>query len=205
MKLFNEHILKPEAQKAKNIATVAVDPSPSSNVQKGDKSNKKKQPGENPTPTSILTKRPLGLNGKASSGKDSRPPIIIVPSALSGIISSMNAADFLQNSTYVTIEEKRKNGAPREKERFITRNVSGEVKSKYLLVDNAKLNPKDWDRVVAVFATGQAWQFKDWPVGYSNPVELFSKVLLSIYLSTFLSVPFYSVCYIFICLLFLMY
>ena len=179
LKLFNEHILKPEAQKAKNIATVAADPSPSSNSQKGDKSNKKSRPGENVISPSISSKSPVISKGKTGAGKDPRPPIIIVPSALSGIISSMNAADFLQNSTYISIEEKRKNGAPREKERFITRNVSTDVKSKYLLVDNAKLNPKDWDRVVAVFATGQAWQFKDWPVGYSNPVELFSKVQLS--------------------------
>lgn len=87
----------------------------------------------------------------------------------------MNAADFLENSTYITIEEKRKIGAPREKERLISRNL-GAVRSKYLLVDSPKLSPKDWERVVAVFATGQAWQFKDWPPGYSNPVELFSKV-----------------------------
>ena len=88
----------------------------------------------------------------------------------------MNAADFLENSTYVSIEEKRKSGAPREKERFITRILPSGVRSKYLLVDNPKLNPNDWDRVVAVFATGQGWQFKDWPAGYSNVVELFSKV-----------------------------
>lgn len=32
------------------------------------------------------------------------------------------------------------------------------------------------DRVVAVFAQGKQWQFKDWPFGYGNPSEIFSKV-----------------------------
>jgi parafibromin len=34
---------------------------------------------------------------------------------------------------------------------------------------------KDWDRVVAVFVTGQDWQFNGWK--WSKPVELFTKVL----------------------------
>jgi parafibromin len=32
------------------------------------------------------------------------------------------------------------------------------------------------DRVVAVFAHGAQWQFKDWPLGEGNPVEIFNKV-----------------------------
>jgi parafibromin len=175
LKLFNEHILKPEAQKTKSAAAPPVDTSSGSNGKDGrDGKSKKHRAGEAPAVTG--GKRATAANGKTSSTKDSRPPIIIVPSALSGIISSMNAADFLENSTYVTIEEKRKAGAPREKERYISRILSGGVRSKYLLIDNPKLSPKDWERVVAVFATGQSWQFKDWPAGFSNPVELFSKV-----------------------------
>lgn len=176
LKLFNEHILKPEAQRTKSAAAAPVDPSSGSTGKDGrDGKSKKHRTGE--SPAAVGSKRaPAAANGKTSSAKDSRPPIIIVPSALSGIISSMNAADFLENSTYVTIEEKRKAGAPREKERYISRMLSGGVKSKYLLIDSPKLSPKDWDRVVAVFATGQGWQFKDWPAGFSNPVELFSKV-----------------------------
>ena len=155
--------MRAEALKAKGLAASADSSS-------GSKDRNKKQRSEVPASGS---KRPI--NGKDPGSKDTRPPIIIVPSALSGIISSMNAADFLENSTYITIEEKRKIGAPREKERLISRDL-GAVRSKYLLVDSPKLSPKDWERVVAVFATGQAWQFKDWPPGYSNPVELFSKV-----------------------------
>lgn len=35
-----------------------------------------------------------------------------------------------------------------------------------------KLAPADWDRVVAVFVMGPAWQFKGWPWN-GNPVEIF--------------------------------
>ena len=29
---------------------------------------------------------------------------------------------------------------------------------------------------MAVFAQGQQWQFKDWPFGDGNPVEIFNKI-----------------------------
>lgn len=77
----------------------------------------------------------------------------------------------------MTIEEKRNSGGQREKEITITRILPNGKNAKYVLLDNPnKLNEKEWDRVVAVFALGQGWQFKDFPGVYSNPVELFSKV-----------------------------
>lgn len=46
----------------------------------------------------------------------------------------------------------------------------------YRVVDNpVKLNEDEWEKVVVVFVTGQAWQFKDWK--WANPVELFQHVL----------------------------
>ena len=38
-----------------------------------------------------------------------------------------------------------------------------------------KLSADDWDRVVAVFVQGPAWQFKGWPWG-GNPVDIFSRI-----------------------------
>jgi parafibromin len=38
------------------------------------------------------------------------------------------------------------------------------------------LNYLKRERVVAVFAQGAQWQFKDWPLGDGNPSEIFSKV-----------------------------
>ena len=45
----------------------------------------------------------------------------------------------------------------------------------YRVIDNPqKLTQQDWNRVVAVFVMGPAWQFKGWPWD-GNPVEIFSK------------------------------
>lgn len=45
----------------------------------------------------------------------------------------------------------------------------------YRVIDNPqKLTAQDWQRVVAVFVMGPAWQFKGWPWD-GNPVEIFSK------------------------------
>lgn len=43
----------------------------------------------------------------------------------------------------------------------------------FILVDStASFKPTYWSRVVAIFTTGQTWQFKTYK--YSNPIELFS-------------------------------
>jgi parafibromin len=49
---------------------------------------------------------------------------------------------------------------------------------KFLVLDAVDtLKDRDWDRVVAVFATGQEWQFKGWK--WERPVDIFSNGLLS--------------------------
>ncbi|PIO76663.1 RNA pol II accessory factor, Cdc73 family [Teladorsagia circumcincta] len=47
----------------------------------------------------------------------------------------------------------------------------------YLIVDQPnKFTDAEWDRVVAVFITGQLWQFKPFKRWHSNPVEIFAKI-----------------------------
>lgn len=83
----------------------------------------------------------------------------------------------LEHGKFISIEEKRKAGGQREKEKKIKRILPNGRTCEYLLVDNLKSDSRDWDRVVAVFALGQPWQFKDWPEKYAKPVELFTRVL----------------------------
>jgi len=46
----------------------------------------------------------------------------------------------------------------------------------YKVIDNtAKLTPRDWECVVAVFALGAEWQFKNWI--WPTAVEIFSNVV----------------------------
>ena len=66
-------------------------------------------------------------------------------------------------------------GAKRDNELLIQRRKEGGLTVPYRVIDNpAKLTNADWDRVVAVFVMGQAWQFKGWPWD-GNPTVIFSK------------------------------
>lgn len=76
---------------------------------------------------------------------------------------------------YITTEEKKSSGAKRDNEVLLQRRKDGVLTVPYRVIDNPqKLTNSDWDRVVAVFVMGPAWQFKGWPWD-GNPVEIFSK------------------------------
>ncbi|KRZ72347.1 Parafibromin [Trichinella papuae] len=106
----------------------------------------------------------------------SRTPIIIIPSANSSLITVFNVRELLENFRFVSSAEKRAAGAKREPEVLIQRSKEGGVTVPYRVVDNPlRFLPEDWDRVVAVFAQGPAWQFKGWPLG-ASPTDIFSKV-----------------------------
>ena len=138
-----------------------------------------------------------GADSAASTQKrkTSGKPIVIVPQSFTAMINSTNVEDFLVNSKYTSVEEKRAAGAPRVTTQYLSRPLKatggivapsvgargGKVieHMDFKVVDNpAKaLKEEDWEDVVAVFATGQTWQFKDWKKGYDTPVDLFSRVL----------------------------
>ena len=76
---------------------------------------------------------------------------------------------------FCSTEDRKQQGAKRENELLITRRKEGGLTVPYRVIDNpAKLTNADWDRVVAVFVMGQAWQFKGWP-WEGNPTVIFSK------------------------------
>lgn len=68
------------------------------------------------------------------------------------------------------------NSAPKDAEIIMHRREDGRSQQ-FKVIDNVnKLQDQDWSRVVAVFAQGKQWQFKDWPFGYGNPADIFTKV-----------------------------
>jgi len=102
--------------------------------------------------------------------------VIIVPSAMTSLITILNAADLLERSTFATPQEKRKQGAKKELAVKISRTMPDGSIQTFKVVDNPqRLSESDWRRVIAVFAQGAAWQFKGWKV--SQPVEIFNKFL----------------------------
>ena len=75
---------------------------------------------------------------------------------------------------FVTAEEKRAQGTRREGEILIQREKAGGQTVPFRVIDaSTKLQMDDWDRVVAVFVQGPAWQFKSFPWD-GNPVEVFT-------------------------------
>lgn len=112
-----------------------------------------------------------GVGGKQ---RVSRTPIIIIPAGANSLISMYNAKDVLQDLKFVSVDQKKTEGTRRDNEVLLHRQRNG-VSVPYRVVDNpAKLTPSDWERVVAVFVMGPAWQFKGYP--WENPVEIFAKI-----------------------------
>lgn len=105
----------------------------------------------------------------------SKTPIIIVPAAFASLINTYNAKEILGDLRYVSTEEQRAKNVRKESEVLIQRQKAQGVTVPYRIIDQPmKLVTQDWDRVVAVFVQGPAWQFKGWPLG-GNPVDIFDK------------------------------
>jgi len=104
--------------------------------------------------------------------RQSTVPIIVIPATNTSLINMYNASSILQELTYTE-------GTPskgRESEILIQRKKSDGTHAAYKIMDNPiKLDADDWNRVVAVFVQGPAWQFKGWPWG-GSPVEIFSRI-----------------------------
>lgn len=120
-----------------------------------------------------ITDARLAARYKARSA---RIPIIIIPAAPTSLITMYNARDILQELSFVTSQEKQASGVRRENEILIHRQKSDGRSVPYRVIDQPnKLQPEEWNRVVAVFVQGQTWQFKGWPIG-SDPAVIFSLV-----------------------------
>ena len=135
-------------------------------------------------PSRSTAKPPVVAPREESSSKKpgkrvSRTPIIIIPAATTSLITLYNAKDVLQDLKFVTTAQKKSEGMKRDNEVLIQRR-KGNTTVPYRVIDNiSKLQSHDdWDRVVAVFVQGPAWQFKGWPwlLQDGSPVDIFSKI-----------------------------
>ena len=104
-------------------------------------------------------------------------PIIIVPSAVTSMITLDNVGTFLEQGVF-KVGDLNKPAEKRQKSLCIVRSSSVDEshKVKFDVFDSIraeKFSENDWDRVVAVFVTGQLWQFSNWK--YQVPA-IFEKV-----------------------------
>uniref|UniRef100_A0AAR2JX38 Parafibromin n=1 Tax=Pygocentrus nattereri TaxID=42514 RepID=A0AAR2JX38_PYGNA len=151
-----------------------------SSGKEGASARKAQTPAMQPVPRPVLFSSLFHFLG-------SRTPIIIIPAATTSLITMLNAKDLLQDLKFVTSEEKKKQGIQRDNEVLLQRRKdlvqpggsTISVTVPYRVIDQPlKLAPQDWDRVVAVFVQGPAWQFKGWPwlLPDGSPVDIFAKI-----------------------------
>ena len=114
------------------------------------------------------------------SKRESRTPIIIVPAALTAVITLQNAKEFLQDDKYVpmSVSYSQAVGDILIQRRKVEPGTSKFYTVPYRIIDSpTKLRQNDWNRVVAVFVAGPQWQFKGWPgLIDGSPVEIFVKI-----------------------------
>lgn len=101
-----------------------------------------------------------------------KDPIILIPSATSSILTLSNIKDFLEHSKYTNpreVEITNENNLVTIEKKF--ERLSRPIR--FLIVNNTRMftKPEYWDRVVAVFTTGHAWQFNNYQ--WNTPQELF--------------------------------
>ncbi|KAI1740781.1 RNA pol II accessory factor, Cdc73 family-domain-containing protein [Xylaria scruposa] len=134
----------------------------------------------------FMTKKPLHVPSShiassttiASHQKQKRPdPIILLSPSASSLLRMSNIKSFLESSQYVppnSLSASSTSANMLHINRLI-KDIDANRPMRFILVEGTEqFKPEYWNRVVAVFTTGQTWQFKNYK--WSNPTELFRHV-----------------------------
>lgn len=124
-----------------------------------------------PTASNIANNPALALNQKPQRRPD---PIILLSPSASSLLRMSNVKSFLESGKYVPPDNS--STASMLHISRIMKDIDPNRPMRFILVEGPEqFKPEYWNRVVAVFTTGQAWQFKNYKWG--NPSELFKHVL----------------------------
>lgn len=123
--------------------------------------------------TSIGSNPALSINPK---GPTRRPdPIILLSPSASSLLRMSNARSFLEDGKFVPPDAGASTASMLHVQRTI-RAIDPNRPMRFILVEGSEqFKPEYWNRIVAVFTTGQAWQFKNYK--WSNPDDLFKHTL----------------------------
>ncbi|KAG6003176.1 hypothetical protein E4U21_002290 [Claviceps maximensis] len=129
---------------------------------------KKSQALSAPGPASSLS-----LNQK---GPTRRPdPIILLSPSASSLLRMTNARSFLEDGKFVPADASGSTASMLHVQR-VMRAIDPNRAMRFILVEGSEqFKPEYWNRVVAVFTTGQTWQFKNYK--WSSPNELFKHTI----------------------------
>ncbi|TGJ79487.1 hypothetical protein E0Z10_g9278 [Xylaria hypoxylon] len=134
----------------------------------------------------FMTKKPLHPSSNiasspaiASHQKQKRPdPIILLSPSASSLLRMTNIKSFLESSQYVPPNSLAASSSTTANMLHINRlikDIDANRPMRFILVEGTEqFKPEYWNRVVAVFTTGQTWQFKNYK--WSNPTELFRHI-----------------------------
>ncbi|KAL5594715.1 hypothetical protein BROUX41_001630 [Berkeleyomyces rouxiae] len=130
----------------------------------------------------IITKRPqhpgtssVNSSSAVKSGSRRPDPIILLSPSASSILRMANARAFLEEGRFEHADGPGTGSTILHVTRMM-RSIDPSRPIRFILVESTEhFKPEYWNRLVAVFTTGQAWQFRSykWP----NPIELFRHVL----------------------------
>lgn len=128
-----------------------------------------RKPG--PAAANIANNPALVLNQKPARRPD---PIILLSPSASSLLRMSNAKSFLEGGRFVPADHNTSTSMLHVSR--IMKDIDPNRPMRFILVEGPEqFKPEYWNRVVAVFTTGQAWQFKNYR--WSNPTELFKHVL----------------------------
>ena len=117
------------------------------------------------------TRTALSLNQKPARRPD---PIILLSPSASSLLRMSNARSFLEGGKFVPADNAASMPNLLHLSRLL-RDIDPVRPMRFVLVESAEqFKPEYWNRVVAVFTTGQAWQFKNYK--WSSPAELFTRI-----------------------------
>jgi parafibromin len=133
-------------------------------------------------PGQPTTEIPQSLALVSNLGKKSarRPePIILLSPSASSLLRMTNVKRFLEEGVFVPADSAAAGGSTGATILHIQRSmpsIDAQRPLRFVLVETPdQFKPDYWSRLVAVFTTGQAWQFKSYK--WSSAPELFSRVL----------------------------
>ncbi|KAF2475839.1 CDC73-domain-containing protein [Lindgomyces ingoldianus] len=124
-----------------------------------------------PVPTTHPHPSPLVSNLQKKPARRLEPIILVSPSA-SSLLRMSNIKSFLDTGVFIPPNATETTSANLLHLNRILPSIDATRPLRFILVDSTQnFKPPYWARVVAIFTTGQTWQFKSYK--YPNPSDLF--------------------------------
>ncbi|CCU74215.1 unnamed protein product [Blumeria hordei] len=127
----------------------------------------------------VATQNPVAFP-QNSKGPVRRPdPIILLSPSASSLLKMSNIKSFLENGAYIPADGANSTSTSSASILHISRllpSIDSNRAIRFIIVDTPEqFKPEYWGRVVAVFTTGQVWQFKSYK--WQQPTDLFRHTL----------------------------